>query len=424
MEKSERERYPVAVQGGVPGVQTILCDQAHLFCPCWSFAGLPGPSLAKQREWVQTVQPLISEIATYSCSSRRQTRYKDDMANPTDYLSEETASTAYYDYEPIESNWCDMDEVSRFSALFVSILYSLTFFLSLLGNSLVLWIVIKYESLRSLTNLFIVNLCITDLIFSCTLPFWIMYGYHGWIFGGFLCKTVSAVFSISYYGGVIFLTTMTILRYMAVVDPLSTLRTQKKRYGILVSSAIWISSVLVVVPEIVHTQVIRNTDGKQSCEYKDSKWKLVELSQQVTFFAISFIIFAFCYIRMIRILLRSRSQRRQKTVKLIFAIMVVFFLSWAPYNILGFVYELSSQHIIKFKCQVLKNIFFAFDISRQVAYCHCFLNPVLYVFVGVKFRKHLKLLCRQYSLCLTRIPPHSPRIHSSHFGAYEDASFY
>lgn len=319
-----------------------------------------------------------------------------------------------------------MKDVSAFSALFASILYSLIFFLSLLGNSLVLWIVIKYESLRSLTNLFIVNLCITDLVFSCTLPFWIAYGYEGWIFGDFLCKAVNAIFSVSYYGGVIFLTIMTILRYMAVVDPLSTLRTQKKRYGTLISTAIWITSVLVVVPEIIYTQVTTDipVDGKQRCDYKDKKWKLVELCQQVIFFAISFMIFAICYIRMIKILLRSRSQRRQKTVRLIFAIVVVFFLSWAPYNVLGFVYVLSSWHVIKLECQVLKKLFFAFDISRNVAFCHCFLNPVLYVFVGVKFRKHLKLLSRQYSQCLRRIPPSSPRIHSSHAGPYEEASLY
>uniref|UniRef100_A0A6J0ULU0 Chemokine XC receptor 1 n=1 Tax=Pogona vitticeps TaxID=103695 RepID=A0A6J0ULU0_9SAUR len=346
------------------------------------------------------------------------------MAKPTDYLFEENANTTYYYYEPIDSNWCDMNDVSKFSALFASILYSVTFFLSLLGNSLVLWIVIKYETLRSLTNLFIMNLCITDLVFSCALPFWIMYGYYGWIFGDFLCKTVSAIFSVSYYSGVIFLTFMTILRYMAVVNPLSTLRTRKKRCGTLLSSAIWTCSMLIVVPEIVYTQVTTETNGKQRCEYKDLKWKLVELCQQVIFFAISFMIFAICYIRMIKILLQSRSQRRQKTVRLIFAIVVVFFLSWAPYNILGFLYELSSQHKIKLDCQVRKNVFFAFDISRNIAYCHCFLNPVLYVFVGVKFRKHLKLLCRQYTQRLSRMPPSSSRIHSSHFGPYEEASLY
>ncbi|XP_062976164.1 chemokine XC receptor 1 [Elgaria multicarinata webbii] len=345
------------------------------------------------------------------------------MTEPTDYMYEMfTNSTDDY---PILSNWCNMDDISKFSAMFTSVLYSLIFLFSLLGNSLVLWVIIKYENLSSLTNLFILNLCITDLAFSFTLPFWAVYHYYGWIFGEFLCKAVSAIFSISYYGGVIFLTIMTILRHLAVADPLSTLRTQTKNYGMLVSMAVWTSSILVVVPEMIYTQVKPYKDGRQNCEYKEpSPWKLVELSQQVIFFLCSFIIISICYIKMLRILLRSRSQRRHRTVRLIFAIVVVFFLSWAPYNVLGLVYDLSSRHVIKLHCQLRKEVFFAFDISRKVAYCHCCLNPVLYVFVGVKFRRHLKLLFKQYSLCHSRIPPSSPKTPSFHIGPYEDASMY
>ncbi|XP_039192093.1 chemokine XC receptor 1 [Crotalus tigris] len=310
--------------------------------------------------------------------------------------NEWTSNSTFYDYTPIETNYCNMDETSRFSAIFTCILYSLIFFFSLVGNSLVLWIVMKYENLKSLTNLFILNLCITDLTFSCTLPFWIVYHYYGWIFGKFLCKAVSAIFSISYYGGVIFLTIMTILRYLAVVDPLSTMRTQTKKYGILMSMAIWSSSIMVTVPEILFIGVIIDNNGKQHS----------------------------CYIGMLKILLRSRSQTKYRTVRLIFAIVVVFFLSWAPYNVFNFVYVLSIQHVIKPECQTRNHIFFAFDISRKVAYCHCCINPILYVFVGVKFRRHLKLLYKQLSLCQGRISPSSPRLHSSHLGPYDDASIY
>ncbi|XP_066487404.1 chemokine XC receptor 1 [Tiliqua scincoides] len=346
------------------------------------------------------------------------------MTEPA-YQDEQNVSNYYYydnDDYPI-SNWCDMSDISRLSATFTSILYSLIFLLSLFGNSLVLWIITKYENLMSLTNLFIMNLCITDLAFSCTLPFLIVYSYHGWIFGDFLCKAVNVVFSISYYGGVIFLTIMTILRFLAVVDPLSTLRMPTRKVGTLVCLAIWTSSTLVVVPEMIYTQITVDSDDNLHCEYIDTfTWKLVEMCQQIFFFLVSFIIIAICYIKMLKILLRSRSHRRHRTVRLIFAIVVVFFLSWAPYNMLGFMYFLSSYHLIKLSCQTTKHVFFAFDISRKIAFCHCCLNPVLYVFVGVKFRRHLKLLCKQYSPCRTQ--PSSPRSSSFHANPYEDASLY
>uniref|UniRef100_A0A8C6Y846 G-protein coupled receptors family 1 profile domain-containing protein n=1 Tax=Naja naja TaxID=35670 RepID=A0A8C6Y846_NAJNA len=248
------------------------------------------------------------------------------------------------------------------SAIFTCILYSLILFFSLVGNSLVLWIVMKYENLKSLTNLFILNLCITDLIFS----------------------SVNAIFSISYYGGVIFLTIMTILRYLAVVDPLSTMRTQTKKCSILVSMAIWSSSIM------------------------SSIWKRIEMSLQVTFFLLSFLVIVACYIGMLKILLRTRSQRKYRTVRLIFAIVVVFFLSWAPYNVFNFVYAFVYSACHQARMSNSQSYLFAFDISRKVAYCHCCINPILYVFVGVKFRRHLKLLYKQMSLIINRTPSSIP----------------
>ncbi|XP_060104075.1 chemokine XC receptor 1 [Heteronotia binoei] len=344
--------------------------------------------------------------------------YFEDLSLPYNY------DYNYFENDSFENNWCQMDDLYSFSTMFSSILYSLILVFSLLGNSLVLWILVKYENLTSLTNLFIVNLCITDLVFSCTLPFWIVYYYYGWILGDFLCKTVSAIFSISYYCGIIFLTIMTILRYLSVVDPLSTLRAQTKKRGVLVSLAIWAISVLVVLPEIIFTQVITDNNGQLQCDYINSNWKLVELCQQIAFFLCSFSTIAICYIRMLKILLRSRSQKRHRTVRLIFAIVLIFFLSWAPYNVFGFLYFSSYMLIIKLSCESRKQVFFAFDVSRKIAFCHCCLNPVLYVFVGVKFRRHLKLLCKKYRSCHSRLEPSSPRAHSFHTGPYEDGSMY
>uniref|UniRef100_K7EZ60 X-C motif chemokine receptor 1 n=2 Tax=Pelodiscus sinensis TaxID=13735 RepID=K7EZ60_PELSI len=318
-------------------------------------------------------------------------------------------------------NSCQMDDLHTFGAHLTTILYSLAFVLSLLGNSLVLWILMKYENLVSLTNIFIMNLCISDLVFSCMLPFWIMYHLNGWIFGDFLCKAVNAVFSISYYSGIIFLTVMTILRYLAVVNPLSTLRTQTRQCGIQMSLAIWGASMLVVIPEMIFTEV-QFVDDSIVCDYADLDWKMVESYQRNVFFLFSFAVIVFCYVRILKILLRTRSHRKHRTVRLILIIVVAFFLSWAPYNIICFLQFLPGQ-IILLTCQIQKNIAYAFYISRKIAFSHCCLNPVLYVFVGVKFRRHLVHLCSYFWPCSNR-QTSSPRIYSHGKFHYEDASIY
>ncbi|NXV50643.1 XCR1 protein, partial [Uria aalge] len=317
-----------------------------------------------------------------------------------------------------DSNVCEMGDYFVFYTHLTTVLYTMAFLLSLLGNTLVLWILFKYENLTSLTNVFIMNLCVSDLVFSCMLPFWAVDQSFGWIFGEFLCKAVNAVFSIGYYSGVFFLTLMTILRYLSVVNPLSTLRSQTQCCGFLVSLAVWTASILIVVPEIIHTTVQETLEGDKTCDYADEKWKKVDIYLRNVLFLFSFGVIVFCYFKILIILLRARSRRKHRTVKLILIIVVAFFLSWAPYNILSFLITFPPP-----TCQYEKDSKLAFHISRKIAFFHCCLNPVLYVFVGVKFKRHLLRLCSQCSPCGNG-QVSSPRIWSQRKFHFEDASIY
>ncbi|XP_009893274.1 PREDICTED: chemokine XC receptor 1 [Charadrius vociferus] len=317
-----------------------------------------------------------------------------------------------------ESNVCEMGDYFVFYTHLTTVLYTMAFLLSLLGNTLVLWILFKYENLTSLTNIFIMNLCVSDLVFSCMLPFWAVDQSFGWIFGEFLCKAVNAVFSIGYYSGVFFLTLMTILRYLSVVNPLSTLRSQTQRCGFLVSLVVWTVSILIVVPEMIDTTVQEKLEGDKTCDYADEKWKKVDIYLRNVLFLFSFGVIVFCYFKILIILLRARSRRKHRTVKLILIIVVAFFLSWAPYNILSFLITFPPP-----TCQYDKDSKFAFHISRKIAFSHCCLNPVLYVFVGVKFKRHLLRLCSQYLPCGNG-QVSSPRTWSHGKYHYEDASIY
>ncbi|NXM63260.1 XCR1 protein, partial [Illadopsis cleaveri] len=334
-------------------------------------------------------------------------------------MDEEYYPDDNYSYEyPHETNVCEMGDYFTFNIYLTAVLYTLVFFLSLLGNTLVLWILLKYENLTSLTNIFIMNLCISDLVFSCMLPFWVVDQSFGWIFGEFLCKASNAVFSVGYYSGVFFLTLMTILRYLFVVNPLSTLRSQTQCCGVLVSLAVWTVSILIVVPEVIHTTVQENLEEYRFCDYADGDWKKVDIYVRNILFLLSFGVIVFCYFKILIILLRPRSRRKHRTVKLILIIVVAFFLCWAPYNILSFLTTFPPS-----TCQYVKDSNLAFHISRKIAFSHCCLNPVLYVFVGVKFKRHLAQLC---SLCLhcSSGHPSSPRTCNEAKFQHEGASVY
>ncbi|XP_070830143.1 chemokine XC receptor 1-like [Chaetodon trifascialis] len=308
-------------------------------------------------------------------------------------------SSFEYDYE-YNDEVCDRRNTMQFGATFTPVFFSIVVVLSLFGNILVIVILAKYENLRSLTNTFILNLAVSDLFFTACLPFWAYYHMYGWTIGEPACKVVTFVFYVGFYSSGILLILMTAHRYVAVMNPLSNIVSTKGFSSVLATVFIWVFGVLVASPTFIFTKVV---DHKH-CEYVDSYWRLWGIYQQNALFIMSSVIFILCYSQIMCRLLRPTAQRRKnKTLKLIFTLMAVFFMGWAPYNIVIFLQSLyfwsklhADSHTLVRNCERLKALDYAFYISRLFAFSHCFLNPVFYVFVGVKFKKHLETMLKSW----------------------------
>ncbi|XP_008152492.1 chemokine XC receptor 1 [Eptesicus fuscus] len=333
-------------------------------------------------------------------------------------------STTHYDYDS-QSFLCET-QTFTFATFNTSILYCLVFFLSLLGNILVLWVLVKYESLESLTNVFILNLCLSDLVFSFLLPLWALEYHWGWVLGDFFCKLSNMIFSISLSSSIFFLTIMTIHRYLSVVSPLSSLRVYTLQCRMLVTTAVWAVSILSSLPDTIFHKVLYQPESlseRSTCGYSEIKWYLASVYQHIVFFLLSMGIILFCYVEILRTLFRSRSKRHHRTVRLILTIVLAYFISWAPYNLVLFIQTLLKLNIIQ-SCQAHRQLDYALLICRDVAFSHCCFNPVLYVFVGVKFRRHLKSLLRHSWFCRSQVSSPSPLPHSHGAFHNEGASFY
>ena len=81
----------------------------------------------------------------------------------------------------------------------------------------------------------------------------------------------------------------------------------------------------------------------------------------------------------------------------VLAVVAVFVACHLPYNaaLLSHTAGLFSQR----GCEVERRKLGVMAVSRSVAYLHCCLNPVLYAFVGVKFRRHFRKIL-QDTWCL------------------------
>ncbi|XP_044224914.1 chemokine XC receptor 1-like isoform X1 [Thunnus albacares] len=299
--------------------------------------------------------------------------------------------TDYYDNN-YGDEMCDATSIMEFGAIFCPVFFSIVVILSLLGNILVIVILAKYENLKSLNNAFILNLAVSDLIFTAGLPFWAYYHMmHEWTLGEPACKIVVFVFYIGYYSSGILLILMTAHRYVAVMNPLSNIVSTKGFYSVLASVIVWAVSILVASPASIFT----NDADQNHCQ----SWHPSVIYEQNTLFIVSSVVFIFCYSQILCRLLRPTAQRRRnKTLKLIFTLVVVFFVTWAPFNIATFLYSLYRWQppLITNSCDNYKALQYALYIGRIFAYSHCCLNPVFYVFVGIKFKNHLKEMLKSW----------------------------
>ncbi|XP_059384344.1 chemokine XC receptor 1-like [Carassius carassius] len=296
-----------------------------------------------------------------------------------------------YDYvTDYEDQLCRKEQMVKIGSIIIPIFFTAVVVLSCIGNILVLIILALYESIKPLTNFFILNLAVSDLLFTIGLPFWASYYVWGWRFGDAGCKAVKFLFYLGFYSSVLFLTLMTVQRYMAVVHPLSD---WERCRGLSLSPYIvWILSLTVALLGSLQSEVMIES-GSLYCEYGSIKWKTGIAYFQNVFFFIGFVIMGYCYGRMLRTITKSRTKKKHKTVRLIFSIAMVFFIGWAPYNIVIFLKSLAISPFTD--CEISKRLDYAYYACRMIAFSHCCLNPVFYVFVGVKFRNHLKMILQK-----------------------------
>lgn len=279
-------------------------------------------------------------------------------------------------------------------ARFLPVLYSLFFVLGSLGNSLVLWVILMGVRLRSMTDVCLLNLAISDLLLLCSLPFLAHHVRDQWVFGDFMCKAVLSAYHVGFYSGIFFVTLMSVDRYLAIVHAVSAMRARTRTCGVVASIMIWVAGLLASFPEVLYLKT-RTHSNTTFCgpDYIESRqmWNIFGYFKMNTLgLLIPIAIMGFCYTNIIIRLLSTVSSKKQ-AIRLVLMVSVVFFCCWTPYNVAAFFKALELCDIYS-SCATSKAIRVALQATEAIAYFHCCLNPIIYVFVGQKFRRHLRRL--------------------------------
>ncbi|XP_042255605.1 C-C chemokine receptor type 1-like [Thunnus maccoyii] len=310
-------------------------------------------------------------------------------------------STTYVYDDPddeLPGGLCSSDGENLLGAQ-LSTIYYFMFLFSLFGNGLVLVIIHRFEKLTTVTNILLLNLVVSSLMFMSSLPFVGVYKQLSyWIFGEVMCKIVGSVYYLGLYSSVLFLTLLTFDRHLSVVYSLHASQVRNQRYALLSCAVVWLVSGLACIPQmILHKSFTHNSSNKTLCqEYPlnttsvDDKLRASGFYLQLFLFLLfPLIVIVYCYVRIAITVISSKIVTKFKTVRLIFVIVLLFFICWTPFNIVELIHDDDDDYL---SCDEKKKRGYAREVTHDIAYIYFWISPIFYTFVGKKFQSYFRQL--------------------------------
>ena len=277
------------------------------------------------------------------------------------------------------------------------VIWSLICVAGLVGNGMVIFVVLTYAKMKTVTNMYILNLAIADLCFLVGLPFLIVTAImERWIFGYVMCKIFYIQTSINWFTSVFTLTVMSADRYLAVCHPVSSMRYRAPIVSRLVCVVVWTASLLVMLPIMIYATLVDHPEdeGHSSCTLV---WPEAEaIAGDIAFIWYAFLlgfaipvslISVFYILVLVRLqsvgpVRKSKEMKKshRKVTKMVLAVITVYVVCWLPYWIFQIVLQFVPGNMPWWTRDL-------FQIITVMSYTNSMLNPLLYAFLSDNFRK-------------------------------------
>ncbi|XP_060906799.1 chemerin-like receptor 1 [Labrus mixtus] len=279
-----------------------------------------------------------------------------------------------------------MGEILKILNIASLVIYSIVFILGVLGNSLVIYVT-GFRMKRTVNSVWFLNLALADFLFLAFLVVSIISvsKNNEWQFGLFMCKLNNFVSVVNMFASIFLLTAISLDRCLSiwVVVWAQNKRTVCKAQVTCV--VIWVTAVVCSIPYATFRD-LRESMGKTFCSYTESftkeKHYILMIFRFVMGFLIPFLVIFVSYVAIGVRAGRLQRTRRKKSRKIIFSIILAFFICWLPLHVMQFLQSSNTQGhkiIVKIGGQ----------LSVCLAYLNSCLNPILYVFMCEEFKKKL-----------------------------------
>ncbi|NXU45459.1 CCR10 protein, partial [Drymodes brunneopygia] len=296
---------------------------------------------------------------------------------------------------------CEKQAVQGFTRTFQPAVYLLLSLLGTVGNGLVLLTHTRYRQAHSVNDVCLLHLALSDLLLLLTLPFAVIYTLQGWALGTAACKALQGLYALNFYSGFLFLACISVDRYVAIVRVPAAfrLRPRARRYGWQTAGLAWLLATLLALPQFIYSQAEQHQDLR-ICRVvfprgvSQAARGATNLVQVVFGFALPFLVMAGCYAAVARTLRAARGAPPHRALRVLLALVLVFVALQLPHSLMVLLDAAKLLASWEMSCAQSRRKDLAMLITGGLAYLRCCLNPLLYAFLGQRFRRELWLLAR------------------------------
>ncbi|KAL2087717.1 hypothetical protein ACEWY4_016545 [Coilia grayii] len=306
--------------------------------------------------------------------------------------------------------------------------YLFIFLLCMIGNGLVCVIVLRNHHMRTVTNLFILNLAISDLLVGifCIPTTLVDNLITGWPFSNAVCKVSGLVQGMSVCASVFTLVAIAVDRFRCIVYPF------KPKLNLLVAKAtigfIWLLALVIMLPTALMLTVEQEkghmvVDGEDNHTYPlyncYETWPDPESRKVYTtvlfahIYLVPLTLIVLLYSRIGAKLFRThaqasaeqpcsnppgkspKTQRRVRVIKMLVVVTLLFMLSWLPLWTLLLLTDYAQPE--GDKLHLLTGYIFPF--SHWLAFSNSSVNPIIYGYFNENFKKGFQAACMSRPCC-------------------------
>ena len=251
----------------------------------------------------------------------------------------------------------EFDPLYDFTTLMMTkyfpIIYAIITVTGFVGNGLVMLVILVNKNMRSTSNILILNLAATDLLFVIIcVPFTAVYfAYESWIFGDLFCRLYSYAHDVCVNVSAYTLVVMSIERYLAIVHPFTSVSLRSEKNAITCVLCLWLLGLTSCIHSVfIHgeTKMSDTDENGESIEYFTCTFieGINHFINSIWDFCFAFGIPTFVMLVLYSLVLHklwfgiSRSaQVNAKNLKhvtrTVVTVVLVFFICWCPTRIIG-----------------------------------------------------------------------------------------